>query len=391
MSALLGVMSGAVLLAQVELRRDASPLPESARVTAVGAEGVTLSVPSEDGRAGTRALLLGWEYVRSVGGEFAEPARPFADLADKAWRAHTRLERGDPVSAEPLLEDLFTQLQGRGGPTAAMVCEGLLRCRLRRGAQLGAIDAWLAVTASRAPLMASSGTGAIEWARSEDPGLVDPATGLAPSLPPIWIGAASLQAWAAAATRFDPATPAGVMEGLYRQAARFECGLPVVLTPQAPEETGARLVWEIVQSRAGNPEQRSAARGMLTTRLGSTMPGWQEAWCRAALGRSILKEESVDSRRLGVVEMLHVPARLADDSPYLAGVALAETAVELKRQGDEAGAARLRAELAGRFPDHQALRWEALRGWATPPPRPAPAKSEEEKKEEPAADESGAK
>jgi len=360
MSAWLVALAAVVTAGQVELRRGVAELPDGTVVTAVSSEGVRVLVPGEAGPA--RPAVLGWHEVRAVGGEFAEPSHAFAALADKAWRAHSRLHRGDLVMAEPLLEELFPVVAGQGGPTARMVCDGLLRCRLRRGARVGAIEAWLAGVAAQEGSTSPEGNG-----------LIDAATGLVPALPPVWIGTAGLQVWAAGEPRMS-GSPGAALEELYRQAARFECGLPVALAESPPEEPGARLVWEIVQARAGGSEARAEARRALAARIVENPGGWREAWCRVGLGRSMLRETSLDTRRLGVVELLHLPARLADDSPYLAGVALAESAVELRRQGAEEAAWRLRSELTAGYPDHPALQWEALRGWAAPA-RPAKAAS----------------
>lgn len=364
MSAWVLAMAGVMAAGQVDLRRGAPEVPAGAKVTAVGIEGVTLSSP---GDGGSRATVLGWQDVRSVGGEFADQSREFADLADRAWRANSRLRRGDVVMAEPVLEELFTRLAGRSGPTALMVCDGLLRCRLRRGAQVGAIEAWLAGVSARA-----AGPASGDAATRDPSALIDARTGLSPPLPPVWIGAAGVQVWAAASARFqDAAGTAGTLESLYRQSARFECGLPVALGSEPPSEDAVRLVWEIVQARAsGDAEVRRAARQALAERVvsGPDVAGtWREAWCRVGIGRSMLRESSLDTRRLGIVELLHLPARLSEESPYLTGIALAEAAVELRREGGDEAAWRLRSELAAKYPDHPALQWEALRGWAAPP------------------------
>lgn len=351
----------ALLTSQVELRRGAAPIPDGAVVTAVSAAGVTVAMPATEPGGSGRTIVLGWDRVRSVGGDHAGEAKQFAELADKAWRASARLERGDFVAAEPILDELFGAVRGMQGPTPALVCEGLLKCRLRRGAQMGAVEAWLAAMSSR-----PAGTEGSEASTRSEAGVIDPVTGLAPPLPPVWIGMPSLQVWAAGPPRFEAGTRAGVMEAMYRESAKFECGLPVAIPDAPTDDAAARLVWEVVTARAGDAAKRKSARDALNARMAGSIPTWQEAWCRAGVGRSLLKDDSPETRRLGAVQLLHVPARLADDNPYLAGIGLAEAAVELKKQGDEAGAQRLRAELTTRYPDHPALQWDALRGWAAP-------------------------
>lgn len=356
---------------QVEVRRGGPELPAGCVVMGVDLEGVTVAAPQEGGPA--RALVLGWQSVREVHGAFAERAEEFRGLADKAWRAYSRLERGDVVMAEPVLEELFPVVAGHGGPTALMVCDGLLKCRLKRGARIGAIEAWLAGVSARE----AAGDGRAAWGDGLE-SLVDSATGLAPTLPPVWLDAAGVQVWAASAPKFEGV--AGRLEGLYREAAKSEGGLSASLPAEAGGESGERLVWEMVTARAGSAEARRIARQALGERIAARPGGWEEAWARAGLGRSMLREDSEETRRLGVAELLHVPARLADQSPYLAGVALAEAAVEVRRMGNVDGAWRLRSELLARYPEHPAVQWEALRGWAAPAKteaRPTESKEEE--------------
>src|SRR5690606_16150177 len=115
-------------------------------------------------------------------------AAPYMPTAEDAWRARTRLERADAVGAEPLFEDLFDRTRAWRGPTRAVIAEGLLRCRIRRGAQIGAIDPWLALLEARASALAGIHPYALDWAHRAGLGeVLDPATGLAPGLPPMWL------------------------------------------------------------------------------------------------------------------------------------------------------------------------------------------------------------
>ena len=91
------VIMSASALGQVELRGDEVAPP--GQVVAMDEAGVHLGTG-----AGARTMVIGWDRVRRVHGQM--PAE-FAGTADKAWRARTRVERGDFIAAEPLLEDLF--------------------------------------------------------------------------------------------------------------------------------------------------------------------------------------------------------------------------------------------------------------------------------------------
>ncbi len=329
--------------------------------------------------------IIAWDRVESIEGPLAAEAKAYLPLAETAWRARVRLERGDAAAAEVLYEDLFKASAGQSGPTAAAIAEGLLRCRLRRGAQAAAVGAYLAWFEAAAPLQ-----DYVHALNARDipecPIFVDPATGLLPALPPIWINTPSTQAFARGdLLPKDPKTsqivlstdsPAGQLATLYRRAALFEAGQSLPELPDAlrhPQHPAVLLVAHIVLARTGDAQERPIARAALLAMLSPSTPAWQEAWIRVALGRSLLRESNTDDQLLALAQMLHLPARLSRINPYLTGLALAESAVAALRHNDTAGAVKLRQLLVDRFPAHPALDWEPIRGWtvqALPDPRP---------------------
>ena len=158
----------------------------------VGPQGVRVRSPQGD------VVVVGWDRVLAVPASLREAAEPFRNLATDTWRARTRLERGDLVLAEPLLQATFERAQAEQrllrGPTGMVVAEGLLRCRLARGAVAAAIEPWLlwmdaAIVRQPRTTFANS-----TWAT--DVGLasaIDPASELCPYLPPIWLDSPSLR------------------------------------------------------------------------------------------------------------------------------------------------------------------------------------------------------
>ncbi len=374
----------AALAAQIEMRAGEAPPPGD--VLAVSLEGVTVGFPgAAPGAVGpmVQPVVIGWDRVRSLGSSVERAAEPFRAIADRAWRARTRVERDDLAGAEPLLEELHATYAGKSGPTAAMVGQNLLRCRLARGAQTLAIEPWLtwlgsgSLESAPAPARKSRDEAETEPAPLT-PAALDPATGLVPALPPMWLDSPGVQAYARsrapAPAALDEKTPvlqrrAAAMAMLYWRAARFECGLETGPLPSGDPDPAVGLVQQIVLARAGDPAQRESARGQLRARLKAPIDPWTEAWCRAAIGRSLLREDSVELRRLGIVELLHVPARLPEQCPYLTGLALAESAVALNALGDGPGAEGLRAELRSTFAGHPALDWSPIVAW----PRAGPA------------------
>ena len=86
-----------------------------------------------------------------------------------------------------------------------------------------------------------------------------------------------------------------------------------------------------------------------------------ECWCRAGIGRSLVRDNDPELRRQGVIQLLHIPARFVRVSPLLASLALAESAVTLHELGDDAGAEAVKGELIDRFPRSAAAGWPRLR------------------------------
>lgn len=359
MTEILGVIFLAGSMAQVTLRDGSQP---GAPVEAVSIEGVRVG-----------GALVGLDRVRSVEGEFSKPWSEIASAADDAWRVRQRFERGDLAGAEVIAEALLTQLAGKRGPTVAMVAEVLTRVRVKRGSQTGALESWLAwydcgndsepLPASFAPDLASRRAVLSDrWPAFS----IDGTSGLLSALPPIWINVPSVQAWVRSGEKqlARDERRSTAYERLYRAAAKFEVdGTPVDVSGLELKLDGPKLVAEIVIARAGEPNAREAARRELLKRLEGSPPAWLEAWVRAAVGRSMLKESDPEVRRRGVLHLLHVPARFSSDSPYLAGIALAEAARAMHESGDLDGADLIRAELLRDHPAHPALDWPGVRDW----------------------------
>lgn len=346
----------------VVVRRGVVPVVDP--VAGVGTDGVTIAVPGPL-PPGEALPLLSWDQVASVSGPFADSAQVYSRIADAAWRARTRLERGDLSGAEPLFEELFATYEGRRGPLAQLVTGGLLLCRNARGATTLAVPALLgyleACEGDLSPRLIVRGDDAAD---PSDLTPIDASWRLSPAVPPIWLPTLAVQtgsraAWKAYAGR------TGLLGELYRLSQAGELGDVSDKLPPRPDASDESLclVWEIVVSRAGDETARAGAREQLRGRIGSgtAQPPWLAAWCRAAVGRSLLRERDPESRLLGVAELLSVPAAAGHAVPYLTGVCLAEAAASLHAQGDEKGAMAVRARLSERFAGHPALEWEALR------------------------------
>jgi len=345
-----------LVVGQVVMRGGVAP-PEG-DVVAVNAAGVTIRGPSSPARAGTEHVVS-LDRVLDIGGTYQiEWAQQRTNAVD-TWRARTRLERGDILAAEPLFDRLFEQYRDRTGPTAGVIAEGLLRCRLARHAQTTAIEPWILLQRAGGPHLFESATY-----RGQP-------TSLIPSLPPIWLDTPAADAFASAplpvdigAAVADPASARALaLAELYHHAAAIACGIDSTLPEQTSRDPDVRFVLHIVLAHEADPKARADARLALREVIAKDPEPWVEAWCRAAIGRSLLLEPDTEQRLLGVVQLLHLPARLDNEFPYLAGVALAQAAAAIKDSGDQDGADQLHQDLIDEFGGHPALDWAPIRNW----------------------------
>lgn len=299
-------------------------------VVSVDGQGVVVREP--DGRSTT----VGWHLVKQVDGTWASEHPEFGELADLAWRGWSRSQRGDYSLAEPALERVVEILGDDPGATSAAALVALMECQLERGAQAAALVSWGRLRA----MPAAAREGGLSSA-------IDRATLLCPQLPPVFMESPSL---ALVVDRLA----ADEVVGWYRVAAAHELGQvlnrPTATAVGREPEPDALLVRSIVVARVGDPLERREARAVLESFIAREPGGWVEAWCRAGLGRSLANEPNRESALRGVVQLLHVPVRFAEQLPELASTCQAEAALALARMGDQAGAEALARDLARRWP-----------------------------------------
>ncbi|HRQ73054.1 MAG TPA: hypothetical protein PLU35_08510, partial [Phycisphaerales bacterium] len=328
--------------------------PPPGAIVAVSSDGVAV----RDG--GATPVVVPWDRVLSVRGEHGATAEAYMPMAERAWRARARLERGDIPGAEPLFEELFESMHENRGPTGERIAFGLLRCRIERNSQSLAVVPWVSYLRARERI----GVSAVR----DDAlvgGVLDSETGLVADLPPMWVPGPAVRVLATGGSlsaRAPFSTRADAYAALYLHAARAASGVESAVPAVTSREPGVEFVRQVViATTATDSAARDAARLALAPSMDAGAPAWQQAWARLAVGRSLLKEADDGPRRLGVVELLTVPASFERELPYLAGIALADAAVALESLGDPGGAARLRAELLSRFAGHPACEWDAIR------------------------------
>jgi hypothetical protein len=338
--------------------RDGGPGGTNVTIEAIqGSADAGLTVRLPDGTSVTWT----WDRVWSVEGVGDRPELEgkLARAAD-LWRARTRLERDDTDGAEPLFERWVKEVFGQTHGTALVAVEGLLRCRVARGDQVGAVVLALETIRLKRNLQNPA-------MYEKLPPIVDASNGgawLCPLAPPFWMDSRGVAELEAELGRFDAHDDEVVeaMKAEYLRAAAATLGhdAPGAGAPRprdAADAPGVRLLSMIVDCAALDGEARAAATTRLQQRLGD-LKGWSHAWARFALGRAMCAEESMVRRQRGVVFLLHIPARFGAIQPWLSGLALADSADVLETLGDRAGAQRLREELASAFPAHPATNRE---------------------------------
>jgi hypothetical protein len=339
-------------------------------LTEAGPEGVTVL-------SGGVPIVVGWHEVRAVRGPLAAPTAAYLEIGREARRALSRLERGDAFGGEPLFERLFERLAGGLGPTHAAVAEGLLRCRLRREARAGAVEAFLELHRN---LLDAPGRQRMWGLR---PGVIDPATLLAPALPPLWLDGPAARAFAdqpvdPAPSGEPSAQAAWAMRTLYRAAAHHALGDPIEAdavsraASVASGHPGGALIASMVVAQIGGEGARAEARALLERERNPGAERWRAAWAGLAIGRSLAREADEQARRRGVLELIALRVLDPGDSPYLTGLALADAALACEALGDLHAAGVLADELRRGWPAHPALSLPSIQSLRARGPGKAP-------------------
>lgn len=325
---------------------------EPMRGTVVAVDDAGVSVRSEFGAM----HLVPWDRVREVQTEQPLPQiRRYEQTAVDLWRARSRVERNDLAMAEPLLEALFEAYRGRRHETALVVAEGLLRCRLARGAQAMAV-----VPSLEAIRLRRSGVDTASYAMLD--AVIDESTWLCVHLPPSWPASANMRRLIADLDRYDAQGDALVdeMATLYRLAALRAVGETIDDDDDLGDGRSARFLRRIVDAIAaanGDSDDAAAQRSAVESLTGSLdeLVGWQEAWARYAIGRALMRDDDDAQQRMGLVHLAHVPARFSRSQPFLAGLAAVELAEAVADRGEVQAAASVRSQIEQLYPNHPAI------------------------------------
>lgn len=310
--------------------------------------GVTVRLANGD------LQVIPWDLVRDLEPDASDPQLAAKlEGARELWRARVRLQRNDPSLAEPIFERLFERYRGQSNECALIVAEGLLRCRLARGAQEMAVIPFLEMIRLRRAGLTTD--------RYDDLIVIyDPEFGLCPQLAPAWVNRETLEKVQRDLDAYDSPDD-DVLRALveaYHKSIQAALQGPAVLAeadwPQWPNHDGIDLLEDLLGTMAPEKDRRTSSRIRLLRRI-PQVPPWTEAWIRHRVGMSLLTEPDEPSRQKGLVSLAHLPARFGRVTPYLTALGIARMARELEAEGRPEEAAILRAELERRFPGHPIL------------------------------------
>ena len=339
LAGVLGSVSCFGVAAQHVERRGGEP-PLQGEVTEVSDAGVT--VRSDLGAT----HFVPWDRVRRVASRaFESDIERYRETSIMLWRARSRIERNDAALAEPLFERLFETYRGRTHETALVVAEGLLRCRLARGEQTLAL-----IPALETARLRRAGVETVSY--NSLPEIMNDAAALCEVLPPLWAESRLLERLyrELGEYRAQDDEVIDAIARLYRESIRRvlevddESRLTASAASSLPEHNGVDLLRGILAIREQSRTKFLAAPDRLS--------GFAHAWMRFFVGKSLLAESGVVRKQRGMMNMLYVPARFGDSQKLLAGAALQIVSSALESSGQVEEAARLRHELATRYPYH---------------------------------------
>lgn len=302
-----------------------SATPVSATSVEIGEQGVQIRREGDESPE-----VIPWYRIRSI-----EPRPPsvsgYQKISQDAWRAHTRLQRGDYSGARPIYERLGTQFMWKRGPQSAEISAGLVQCLLDQHERSKAVTAMLAwfVATEQTPFEGLEHDSNSLTHRIAEQGMeFDPIYRLPFDLPPVFLPVDRLGVL--------DSTPDGVNTSarirlitLYYQIAHTQtldeqrlADVEQTRREIRGRDQGLDLLSDMVMaSYHPDATKRAAARDALDRRTRVEPGGWREVWSRIGLGSAMLQDDDPLVREQGAIELLHVTVRLADVRPVLTQIA----------------------------------------------------------------------
>lgn len=298
--------------------RWSNPDPVNGTIVEVDEQGIQI-------RVGDLILpqQLPWYDIREI-----EPAHPdfvnYRQIALDAWRAHTRLERGDYPAAEDMYQHLADRYLWKRGLESADVSFGLMLCMLELDDRAGAV----------LPFLSWIDSQPLEDLKSESsrPNF-DPQYGLMTELPPVFGPLDHISAFEDLPDIEQRSKRQRAFYEIYRLAYNEDeqrtpnaelivDQIDEMLLGGDARDAGFELMKDMVTAQAHpQSELRQAARDALRRRAKSKSGTWVEMWARLGLGVSLLNEQTTEEHERGIIELIHVIVRFENMSPRLARTA----------------------------------------------------------------------
>lgn len=280
----------------------------------------------------------------------AEFDKLLKELGGHLYRIQQRLKTGD---YEGLLEHavaLYPRYESRQSPTAYMVFQSLMWARLASGQREQAVEPYF---------RAYEYCRTVRPSKPQLPGTrrlnFDPATGLTPSLLPVWFDAdaakASLDGVRKAARAMKRPHPDGVY--LYYVTLALTAGEAGSTAEMLNRVEGAaRASKELKQIVLAQQEVLTGDLEGDVSRLRATvdvmLPQNQAVGCYW-LGLAKINKAATETRREGVLRLLRIPALFGSQFPELAAAGLYHAMTTLRDLDDVKGSLAVRRELQIRY------------------------------------------
>ena len=320
MNLLMLTLVGCLMLAEpvrVEIGSQIEPIEGT--ITSSTPQGIHLQ------REDQTSIIIPWYELRA--GQMPEGANAsYASLAQNAWRAHARLDRGDSIGALPIYQSLARTYLWEQGPQSMDVCDGLVRCLIGSERRKQAIEPMLAW------FVADGLPGAESYAATS---IYDEDLQVRKDLPPVFAetdaGRCVESIDAPSRTQLLHAYYALVAASESDRSAWFE-RIEVLKRANRARDAGLVLIEQLCFAQA-HPEEsgRRGARDSLKRRTQTQRGTWIEVWSRLGIGVSKIRSENANERDEGVIELVHIIVRLGDVEPGLTLLAAQIAQDELAR------------------------------------------------------------
>lgn len=263
-------------------------------------------------------VTIPWYDVQSI-----EPVDPrmasFQSVADDAWRAHSRLARGDSIGAQRIYEQLMADYFWKAGPQSADVSMGLARCNIESERPVAAVKPVLSWYVSTMYESADS-IGELDGFDSSYRVMVH--------LPPVFFGSHQIKS--------SVQLPDSYPSDLQAISAIYQLAIETAVHQKPIAEDRLDQIRRLVQQVQGRPlgldlmldmlvaqshpdaDARKDAREALDRKVRSGSGTWIELWARLGVGVSLLHEDDVDTNERGAIELIHIIVRLKDTSRPIA-------------------------------------------------------------------------